>query len=130
MGSVIGKADLSTGLLISSAAIKALSFWTCANGGLVGGFMLPLLTIGTMVGSAVAAWTGANRVLVLASAFGAVAAGFCPIPVFLILLTFSCFPVSQLALFTVTCTVYASYWAFVGVGVPHKLMERAQRKAQ
>lgn len=119
---------LAPGLLVSSALIKSISFWTCTHGGLVGGMVFPSLLMGTMIASAVSTWTGLPLGLAVNCGFPVVAAAFMPMPIFWIVLTFLCFMWNQQVLFPIFTSVGIAYLVCIGLGLPQFLMSRAEQR--
>lgn len=120
--------QLSSGLLVSSAFAKMLTYWICASGGLVGGIIMPIFLTGTMMGSAVSQWTGTNYAVALACATPSLAAAFVPFPQFWIWLIFLTFMLGVKLLFPIYASVFTAYIIFVGLGVPHALLALRDRK--
>ncbi|KAI9024836.1 chloride channel [Hyaloraphidium curvatum] len=129
LASVVALGPLLPGwLLAASIAAKSVSFWTCEACGLVGGPVFPTLSMGTMMGSAAATWTGLDRAVALNAGMPAVVASFVRAPASWILLSFLSFFWNVEVLFPITVAVFASHLACVGIGGPQALMGRMEAR--
>ena len=92
-------------LLMSSVAIRLLSYWIVCEAGFVGGMFFPLFLVGEMTGASIIRWTGVSPALALSCMLTTFLAAFVPGPITAIILPFYIFNVGQGFLFPIFVAV-------------------------
>jgi H+/Cl- antiporter ClcA len=117
---------LSTSLLVSSGFGKAFTLGMSMNGGFVGGFVFPLITIGAMAGLVCSQlYPSLPLGLCLGCFIGGLPASICPMPFTLACLAIFIFYFGLYQTFPIFLSCIVSYTLVVGSGLFGALQRRA-----
>jgi len=120
--------QLGTWVIVGTALGKALAYWTCANGGLVGGVFFPAMFLGMLAGDICHRVLNVKRGQACLTMLGAVPGSFVTAPLTMLSLPVGMFVTGPLHTVGIFMGITVANTCLVGTGFLLRLLERASRR--